>query len=227
MRHRLLHSVPVVGLSLPHVIEDAEARQVACRAYNMFYAEVCRKYSDRLTPAAVVPIASPTEALEELEHAVEQLGLGVVMLQGYVTRPVEAYRTYPPPVSIRRCWLDVFGMARRARFYRGGDQSPRKPRRTVWRARRGADRGKSHSESWAPNKRTNPPSTRSSRERRPHADGCNQPEETRCHLQACPVIGTPKLSNLFTQPDQLVVLRAGHPGPSDAVDVRPLRPTVQ
>ena len=133
---------PSLGLTLPHVIEDAEARQVACRADNTFYAEACRKYSDRLTPAAIVPMASPTEALEALEHAVEQLGLGVVMLQGYVTRPVEAYGAYPPPVSARLRWIDVFGMARRARFYRGGDQSPRKPRRTVWQARRGAYCGK-------------------------------------------------------------------------------------
>ncbi len=101
---------PSLGLTLPHVIEDAEARQVACRAYNTFYAEACRKYSDRLTPAAIIPMVSPTEALEALEHAVEQLGLGVVMLQGYVTRPVEAYGAYPPPVSARLRWIDVFGM---------------------------------------------------------------------------------------------------------------------
>ena len=40
-------------------IKDDEVRQVACRALNAFNAEVYTPYSDRMTPAAHIPMHSP------------------------------------------------------------------------------------------------------------------------------------------------------------------------
>ncbi|HEX2486423.1 MAG TPA: amidohydrolase family protein [Myxococcota bacterium] len=69
-------------------IRDAEVRQVACRALNAFAAEVYRPYADRLTPVAQVPTHTPAEAIAGLEHAVLELGLKAVMINGLVHRPI-------------------------------------------------------------------------------------------------------------------------------------------
>jgi predicted TIM-barrel fold metal-dependent hydrolase len=69
-------------------IRDAEVRQVACRALNAFAAEVYGPYADRLTPVAQVPTHTPAEAIAGLEHAVNELGLKAVMINGLVHRPI-------------------------------------------------------------------------------------------------------------------------------------------
>jgi predicted TIM-barrel fold metal-dependent hydrolase len=71
-------------------IRDAEVRQVACRALNAFAAEAYRPYADRLTPVAQVPTHTPAEAIAGLEHAVLELGLKAVMINGLVHRPIGA-----------------------------------------------------------------------------------------------------------------------------------------
>jgi predicted TIM-barrel fold metal-dependent hydrolase len=69
-------------------IRDAEVRQVACRALNAFAAEVYGPYADRLTPVAQIPTHTPAEAIAGLEHAVLELGLKAVMINGLVHRPI-------------------------------------------------------------------------------------------------------------------------------------------
>ncbi len=69
-------------------IRDAEVRQVACRALNAFNAQVYAPYADRMTPAAQIPMHTPEEAIAELEHAVGELGLKAIMINGLVHRPV-------------------------------------------------------------------------------------------------------------------------------------------
>ena len=64
------------GLGAPHIRED-ELRRATCRAFNTFHADIFREYSDRLTPAAIIPMHTPREAIEEIEHAVKTLGLKV------------------------------------------------------------------------------------------------------------------------------------------------------
>jgi predicted TIM-barrel fold metal-dependent hydrolase len=78
---------PSSGIVIPE-IKDAELRQIGCRAFNTFHAELYREYTDRLTPAAIVPMHTPREAIEELEHCVDELGLKAVMISGHVTRPI-------------------------------------------------------------------------------------------------------------------------------------------
>jgi predicted TIM-barrel fold metal-dependent hydrolase len=69
-------------------IQDDEVRQVACRALNAFNAEVYAPYADRMTPAAHIPMNTPEEAIAELDHAVGELGLKAIMINGLVHRPI-------------------------------------------------------------------------------------------------------------------------------------------
>ena len=60
---------PGTGLlvvTLPGMADD-ELRRAAARAFNLYNAEMFRGLEDRLTPAAVIPMHTPEEAIEELE----------------------------------------------------------------------------------------------------------------------------------------------------------------
>src|SRR5205823_11824563 len=59
---------PTGGLRVPRV-GDGPARRGAARAYNIVTAEYFRPFADRMTPAAIIPMHTPEEALEELEFA--------------------------------------------------------------------------------------------------------------------------------------------------------------
>src|SRR4029434_9933659 len=48
-------------------------------------------FKDRMTPAAVVPMHTPEEAIEEATYAVRELGLKVIMIANHVRRPVPAF----------------------------------------------------------------------------------------------------------------------------------------
>lgn len=67
------------GLGYVHVM-DEEVRRAACRALNTMYAEMFAGLGDRIAPVAVIPTHSPEEAIEELDHAVTNLGFKAVML---------------------------------------------------------------------------------------------------------------------------------------------------
>jgi len=57
---------PTAGLSF-HRMQDDRLRRAICRAYNVYTAEQFRGLSDRIIPAAIIPMYTPEEALEELE----------------------------------------------------------------------------------------------------------------------------------------------------------------
>jgi predicted TIM-barrel fold metal-dependent hydrolase len=99
---------PTLGLRMPF-IPDAESRRVACRAFNRFLADQFGEFSDRMTPAAVIPMHTPQEAIEELEYAVRTLGLKVVMLQSMVIRSLnpQGGRTSEAAGGL---WFDVLGI---------------------------------------------------------------------------------------------------------------------
>jgi predicted TIM-barrel fold metal-dependent hydrolase len=69
-------------------IADQELRRASARAFNLYYADHFRGLDDRLLPAAVIPMHTPEEAIEELEFAVGQLGFKVILMAGDVLRPV-------------------------------------------------------------------------------------------------------------------------------------------
>jgi predicted TIM-barrel fold metal-dependent hydrolase len=100
---------PTFGLPVPH-IEDEELRRSACRAFNSFYAETYREFADRLCPAALIPMHTPEEAIEELQYAVQVLGLKAVMCAGFVRRPIAAVAREFPGATRSAVWLDTFGL---------------------------------------------------------------------------------------------------------------------
>jgi predicted TIM-barrel fold metal-dependent hydrolase len=96
---------PSAGLRTPF-IPDAELRQITCRAFNKFSAEMFEEYKDRVTPAAVIPMHTPQEAIDELEYAVGQLGLKVAMMASLIRRPIRSNEPNPRYNE----WLDMLGL---------------------------------------------------------------------------------------------------------------------
>ena len=100
---------PTNGLAY-HRIQDTRHRRAICRAYNVFTADQFRGLDDRVIPAAIIPMYSPEEAIEELEFAVTQLGYKVVMLGGLMRRRVPALEEEQPDASKLIEWYDVIGI---------------------------------------------------------------------------------------------------------------------
>src|SRR2546426_11867711 len=78
---------PTAGLRLPRIIDDATRRAVV-RAHNVVTADYFRSLSDRMTPAAIIPMHTPDEAIEELEFVTKQLGSKVGMFGSGISRRV-------------------------------------------------------------------------------------------------------------------------------------------
>jgi predicted TIM-barrel fold metal-dependent hydrolase len=100
---------PTAGLSY-HRMQDTRLRRAICRAYNVFAADQFRDLSDRVIPAAIIPMYTPEEAVEEMEFAVRQLGYKVVMVGGMMRRPVPALAQEHPEASRFVEWYDVIGI---------------------------------------------------------------------------------------------------------------------
>lgn len=100
---------PTMGLGLPRV-NDRESRIAACSAFNTFCADLFDPLRDRITPAAVIPMHEPEEAIAELEHAVQDLGYKVVMLNSMIDRPVPAVEESNPSAASMVRWFDMFGI---------------------------------------------------------------------------------------------------------------------
>lgn len=100
---------PSVGMSATYP-KDEELRRAVCRAYNTYYADLYREYSDRITAAAIIPMHKPQEAIEELEYAVNVLGMKVVFMQAYARRPIPAAIREMPQASRWAFWLDTYGL---------------------------------------------------------------------------------------------------------------------
>ncbi len=100
---------PTAGLSF-HRMQDTRLRRAICRAYNVFAADQFRGLGDRVIPAAIIPMYTPEEAIEELEFAVTQLGYKVVMVGGLMRRRVPALDEEQPDASTLVEWYDVIGL---------------------------------------------------------------------------------------------------------------------
>jgi hypothetical protein len=81
---------PSLGLGMVSHPDD-DLRPAVCRALNQYNADSVRGLGDRLTIPACIPMQNVTEALDELDYAVNVLGMRCVMLSGTVRgdgRPV-------------------------------------------------------------------------------------------------------------------------------------------
>src|SRR5438034_3771097 len=100
---------PTAGLSY-HRMQDTRLRRAICRAYNVFAADQFRGLEDRVIPAAIIPMYTPEEAIEEIEFASKQLGYKVIMVGGLMRRPVPALAAEHPEASKFVEWYDVIGI---------------------------------------------------------------------------------------------------------------------
>ncbi len=91
-------------------LPSEQHRRALCRAYNTYTAEQFRPYGDRIIPAAIIPMYTPEEAIEELEFASKQLGLRVVMMGSLIRRPVPALVAEHPEASKFVEWYDAIGI---------------------------------------------------------------------------------------------------------------------
>jgi predicted TIM-barrel fold metal-dependent hydrolase len=98
---------PTAGLLSVHV-DDPEMRHAACRALNLYHADIFREFADRTAPVAVIPMHTPAEAIEELEFAVGVLKFKAVMMPSYVKRPIEAIARKLPEAGRKAIWLDTY-----------------------------------------------------------------------------------------------------------------------
>ena len=92
---------PTMGLGAAHM-SDETIRVGACRSWNTYQAEVFGPHADRMTGVAIVPMNTPQEALDALDHAIVTLGLKTVLMPSHVVRPIEEGR--------RGTYLDVFAI---------------------------------------------------------------------------------------------------------------------
>ncbi|HEU0168883.1 MAG TPA: amidohydrolase family protein [Chloroflexota bacterium] len=84
----------------------SDLRRACVRAYNVMAADMFKPYSDRITPAFVMPMITPQEAIEEAEYCVKTLGLKVAKLDGVVQRPIPADEEWQPDPAKRRHYFD-------------------------------------------------------------------------------------------------------------------------
>ena len=103
---------PGIGLqviTLPGMA-DEELRRASARAFNTCYADLFGEFADRLTPAAVIPMHTPEEAIAELEYAVDVLGLKAAVIAGDVLRPVPRFAREHPELADQVLYEDCFGL---------------------------------------------------------------------------------------------------------------------
>lgn len=100
---------PTAGLGY-HRMQDTRLRRAICRAYNVFAADQFRGLEDRVIPAAIIPMYTPEEAIEEIEFAATQLGYKVIMVGGLMRRPVPALAEERPDAASLVEWYDVVGL---------------------------------------------------------------------------------------------------------------------
>lgn len=91
---------PSLGNFLSGLTEE-KTRRTACHEFNEYYMDLFRDFADRITVPAVIPMATPEEAIDELEHAAS-LGFRVALIPAYVRR-----YTDDVPGGL---WLDAYGL---------------------------------------------------------------------------------------------------------------------
>ena len=100
---------PTAGLGIPRIADDATRRAVI-HGFNIVTAEYFEKLADRLTPAAVIPMHTPEEAIAELEFATKQLGAKVFMFGSGVRRPLPAAAGVDPEIARFTAAFDQLGI---------------------------------------------------------------------------------------------------------------------
>ncbi|MBV8166647.1 MAG: amidohydrolase family protein [Alphaproteobacteria bacterium] len=100
---------PTAGLSIHRIPDDATRRAVV-RGFNIVTAQFFDKLGDRMTPAAVIPMHTPDEAIEELEFCVKQLGTKVAMFGSNIARRLPGTENLDPNLARFTVAFDHIGL---------------------------------------------------------------------------------------------------------------------
>jgi predicted TIM-barrel fold metal-dependent hydrolase len=100
---------PTGGLSIPRITDD-ETRRAVIRGFNIVTAEYFATLSDRLTPAAVIPMHTPDEAIAELDFVTKELGAKVAMFGSGIARPWKIAEGVEPALQRFLVHYDQFGL---------------------------------------------------------------------------------------------------------------------
>src|SRR5437016_7102375 len=100
---------PTAGLRFPRIQDDATRRAVI-RAYNIVSADYFSGLGDRMTPAAIIPMHTPDEAIAELEYVTRELGSKVGMFGSGMSRRVPAAAAADPETAKHAVWYDVLAI---------------------------------------------------------------------------------------------------------------------
>ena len=104
VRHRLHAGVPVVVARACWTPATTSCALRCCAPSIATSARLFTPYADRLTSAALIPMATPEEAVAELRYAVQELGFKSVVIAGHAIRKL----TDDPTDQAYR--LDTFGI---------------------------------------------------------------------------------------------------------------------
>jgi len=100
---------PTAGLRMPRIADDATRRAVV-RAHNIVTADYFREFSDRMTPAAIIPMHTPDEAIAELEFVTRELGLKVGMFGSGMSRKMPGAAGADADAQKLAVWYDVLAL---------------------------------------------------------------------------------------------------------------------
>ncbi len=100
---------PTGGLSIPRIADDATRRAVV-RGFNIVTTEYFATLGDRLTPAAVIPMHTPDEAVAELDYVTKELGAKVGMFACNIARPLPAAEEVDPALARFTVTYDHIGL---------------------------------------------------------------------------------------------------------------------
>ena len=89
---------------------DDDIRRISCRALNAYHADIYGEYSDRMTPAAMIPMYTPEEAIEELEYSIKTLNLKVPVIASLVRRTIPRLEAEAPGIAHHVHRLDPLGL---------------------------------------------------------------------------------------------------------------------
>ena len=100
---------PTAGLGIPRIADDATRRAVI-RGFNVVTHDYFKDLSDKLTPAAVIPMHTPEEAIEELEFVTKELGSKVGMFGSGIARPLPGAKDVDPKIGRHANFYDQLGL---------------------------------------------------------------------------------------------------------------------
>src|SRR5206468_5628851 len=99
---------PTAGLRVPRIGDD-DTRRAVVRAHNIVTADYFRDLGDRMTPAAIIPMHTPDEAVAELEYVTRELGAKVGMFGSGMSRRLATAPSDPDAARLA-VWYDVLAL---------------------------------------------------------------------------------------------------------------------